>query len=72
MQFSLVDLAMNDTWWYELHPHYLINVATLPCEIRNSENVILQWDTTKRTASDVSYMLHRNGPVDYEIWRVLQ
>jgi len=34
-------------WRYELHPPHLINVATLPCEIRNSENIILQWDITK-------------------------
>ena len=24
-----------------------MNVATLPCEIRNSKNIILQWDITK-------------------------
>ena len=35
------------TWWYELHPPHLINVATLPCESRNSKNVILQWHITK-------------------------
>ena len=32
---------------YELHPPHLINVATLPCETRNSKNVIIQWDITK-------------------------
>jgi len=32
---------------YELHQHHLINVATLPCESQNTENVILQWDVTK-------------------------
>jgi len=47
MQFSLLGLMMNDTWRYELHPRHLINVATLPCESRNSENVILQWDIAK-------------------------
>jgi len=46
MQFSLLELTMNDTW-YELHPPHLITVATLPCESRNSKNVILQWDITK-------------------------
>jgi len=32
---------------YGLHPPHLINVAALPCEIWNSENVILQWDINK-------------------------
>jgi len=32
---------------YELHPPHLINVATLPCESENTENVIVQWDITK-------------------------
>jgi len=43
MHFSTV--RFNDeryVWQYELHPPYAINVATLPCENRNSENVILQ------------------------------
>jgi len=35
------------TWRYKIHPPRLISVATLPCESRNSENVILQWDITK-------------------------
>jgi len=34
-------------WWYKLHPPHVINVVTLPCENRNSENVILQWVITK-------------------------
>jgi len=35
MHFSLLELTMNDTCLqYELHPPHLINVATLPCEIR--------------------------------------
>jgi len=41
---------MNDErymWRYELQPPHLINVATQPCESRNSKNVILQWDITK-------------------------
>jgi len=32
---------------YEFHPPHLISVATLPCEIRNSDNVKLQEDLTK-------------------------
>ena len=41
MQFSLLDLTMNDMWWYKLHPPHLINVATLPCESRNfKQNII--------------------------------
>jgi len=32
---------------YELHPPHLINVATLPCESQNTENVILQREITK-------------------------
>ena len=34
-------------WRYELHPPYLINVATPPCESRSTENVILQLNITK-------------------------
>jgi len=34
-------------WRYELHPPHLVNVATLPFETENTENVILQWDITK-------------------------
>jgi len=34
-------------WQYEFHPPHLINVATLPCESQNTENVILQWDIIK-------------------------
>jgi len=37
MQFSLLDLTVNDTWWYKLHPPHVISVATLPCESRNAE-----------------------------------
>jgi len=33
---------------YELHPLHQINVATLPCEIQNSENVILQLDYQRK------------------------
>jgi len=47
MQFSLIDLEMNGTWQYELHPPHLINVATLPFESQNTKNVILQRDITK-------------------------
>jgi len=32
---------------YELHPPHLINLATLPCESQNTENVTLQQDITK-------------------------
>jgi len=44
-QFALLELTMNNTC--ELHPPHLINVAILPCETRNSKNVIWQWDITK-------------------------
>jgi len=68
--------GVNDEWhmWrYKLHPPHLINIATLPCETLNSENVIPQWDITKENdISNVSHMLHRNGPVDYKIWGVMQ
>ena len=48
MQFSLLELTMNDTCdVMSLHPPHLINVASLPCESWNSKNVILQWDITK-------------------------
>ena len=48
------------------------DIATLPCESRNSENVLLQWDIlSKKIASNASYMLYRNGYVDYNIWGVM-
>jgi len=51
MDFNAVfSVRINDEWYmwqYELHSPYLITVATLPCESRNSKNVILQWDITK-------------------------
>ena len=52
MQFSLIDLKMNGTSesMNELHPPYLINVATLPCESQNTENIILQGDITKENS----------------------
>jgi len=60
-------------WWYELHPPPLINVATLPCESQNSENVILySCKLATKIASNVSHMLHWNGPVDYKIWGIVQ
>jgi len=60
-------------WRYELHPPHLINVATIPCGSRNSENVILPSGILpKKIASNVSCMLHRNGPVDYKMWGVMR
>jgi len=41
MQFSLLDFEINNTCEgmnFTLHPPHLINVATLPCEIRETEN----------------------------------
>jgi len=60
-------------WRYVLNPPFLINVAALPCESGNSENIILQWDITKENCVKINvlYMLHRNGPVDYKIWGVV-
>jgi len=74
MQFSLLDLTMNNTYGYELHPRHLINVATLPYESQNSENVILLWDIhlPKKIVSNVSHMIQRNGLADYKIWCVMQ
>jgi len=46
-QFPLLYFKINSTWQYELHPPHLNNVAALPCESQNTENVILQWDITK-------------------------
>ena len=63
---AVFTIVINDErymWWYKLRPPHLINVATIPCESQNSENVILP----KKIASNVSCMLHRNGPVDYKI-----
>jgi len=59
-------------WRHELHPPHLISVATLPCESQNSKNVILQCNITKEIASNISYMLHRNGPLNYKSWGVMQ
>jgi len=47
MQFSLLDLTMNSTCGGINFTPHLIHVATLPCESRNSENV-MQWDVTKK------------------------
>ena len=55
---------------YELHPPYLISVATLPCESQNTENVTLQRDITKEIASDVS-LLHQRGPGSSCAWNLL-
>jgi len=62
--------------WYELHAPHLINVATLPCETQNTENVIYSGILTKRIASDVS-QLHKSGPgssyvLSFLIWGVIQ
>jgi len=38
MLFSLLDLEINDTCDGIFHRPPLINVATLPCESRNTEN----------------------------------
>jgi len=59
-------------WRYELHSLHLINVATLPCESRNSKMLYYSGTLPKKIASNISYMLHRNGPVDYKIWAVMQ
>jgi len=60
-------------WKYEFHPPHLTNIATLPCESRNGENAILQWGITKENyIKCYSYTLHRNGPVGYKIWGVMQ
>ena len=62
-------------WKYELHPLHLINVATLPCEIRNSEHVglILRWDITKNYIKFKSIVsASRNRPVGYKMWGVMQ
>jgi len=39
---------MNNTQWYEFHLPHLTNVVTLPCESRNTENVMLQRDIIKK------------------------
>jgi len=44
MDFNAV---FNDRFKNKLHPPHLINVATVPCEIQNTKNVILQWEFTK-------------------------
>ena len=49
MQFSLLFRFRNEwhTWRYKLHPSHLFNVATLPCESQNTENLTWQRDITK-------------------------
>ena len=44
MDFNAV---FNNRFTNKLHPPHLINVATVPCEIQNTENVILQWEFSK-------------------------
>jgi len=46
MQFSLLELTMNDAC-EGISPPHLINVDTLPCESRKGKDVILKWDITK-------------------------
>jgi len=91
MDFNAVfTVSFNDEryiWRYQFHPPHLINVATIPCETQNNENVrvlrvILNINQSinryyngilpKKIASNVSYMLHRNGPVDHKIRGVVQ
>jgi len=36
--FALYKCAHYYYYYYELHPPHLINVATVPCEIRNTKN----------------------------------
>jgi len=36
------------------------------------KTVILQWDITKENCIKCILQLHRNGPVDYKIWGVVQ
>ena len=45
--------------------HYLVKVETV-------KSVILHGILPKKIASNVSYMLHGNRPVDYKIWAVMQ
>ena len=44
-------------WRYEFYQPHLVNVATLPCEIRSTENVILQWDIAK-FSDDSDVLMH--------------
>jgi len=38
-------------WLHELHPPHLTNVIILPCENKNTKNVMLQQDITKDNCS---------------------
>ena len=50
MKFSLLDLEMNGTCdSMNSAPPHLTNVATLPCENQNNENVTLHRDITKES-----------------------
>ena len=69
MQLPLLELMMNDTWRYELHPPHLIKCCYTT--LWKSKR-ILQWNITKEIAANISYMLHRNGPVDHKSWGVVQ
>ena len=61
-------------WRYELHPPHLINVATLPCESRNSKNVVLQLDITKQNcikrivyaSSKWTYGLYKKASIHWQ------
>jgi len=65
-------------WRYELYPPYLINVATLPCESQNTENVglILHREITKKLHQTynnyIKVDLQSSCALNLLIWRVIQ
>jgi len=62
-------------WQYELYPRHLINVATLPYENQDTENVILQWNIIKdnciRCIIASSKWTRSSGASHLFIWAVI-
>jgi len=54
-------MAHVDSMNFTLQPPSITNVATLPCESQNTENVILQPEITKTIAWNAP-QLHQSGP----------
>jgi len=53
--FSLLHLLMIGICWYEFHPPDPSSVATLPCEILNTDDVKLQQEISKE--NDIKFIL---------------
>jgi len=59
---------------YEFRPPLVTNVATLPWESRNTENVILQWDITNGNCIQMYHSFIEKGSCALHllIWAIMQ